>query len=478
MIWLNNNIFVRIGDVDLTPEIQSIWEDVDRGHGTQVTKWRIQLIGDTSLLTMIDASQELIAEAGPKRNRVFTGFITATDLLSDGAAIIWAQDRSLVFQESRMGARFGDGFTPQEILYMVAKSGDPDHVAPENFHGLNWRQMPRMFVYIVPLPSIQLTSPEAHLLKSRIYLPSAGLSLDDEIIKQNLGEHMDDWNCTVPRLLTHVRAQDILQAFDKGRGRARRILDWLSLESDRKVLAVSGLGQQTQLPYRREMLLAQVSSSEWAYVREIIPLGPPNRYWLRWFSPHRKSTTLKFPGEVGLFADVLGSTAERLAALDADLLTSEERSLLNALHALRRASHSSTEFDALVSYWEAVEYLLSGFSVDNLATKEEIRAMESAIANVSGVDASRKDCLVEAATRSIRNVNNVPLRTKWNAFCNERKLSLSPAQEKFLWEIRKQRNNAQHGRLPQMTWSELDKLSFIVQRAITAQIFHLQANAD
>ncbi len=158
-----------------------------------------------------------------------------------------------------------------------------------------------------------------------------------------------------------------------------------------------------------------------------------------------------------------------------DELNSAERAKLNAIHAMRQVRQSGNVGDALDHIFRSMEYLLKGYQIPGLFTEEE-RADLLKIARAYLTDHYADEPRKEQEQRQSRvrsvlsNINDTSLRTKWQHFCSEKKLDFSGDDEAFLWSIRKQRNENQHGRLVKARREDIQRAASMVEKAILASL--------
>lgn len=406
----------------------------------------------------------------------FNGFVVHAHL-DQSLYHIRCIDGMRLFQEVRVGSVPGPGIQPSELIFYLLAPIDPEHVLPENISleagkslaDQTWVFARRRYVFIAPLPFCRLETDEVQFGRARIYRLDGKGGIEDQNIASSLpNDPPSEWLPEVPRIRFFVMAEGFLDAFERGRARLRQFFDILSFGANLTTPCFTMGADFQYLKFDRDSLLAGVEEPVWVYARDTIR---PDRYWLRWYQPHRSGDPFSLSADDSVFA--VHPLFAPLLNMEPEDLPSGARAILNAMHALRESRQAQNPMDSLVHLFNCVEFLVSGQPSSLLFDKVEraalvraaVQATERIYAEHSVVERKRR-------TDRIRNVlndqlNSPSLRTKWLRFCESYGIEVSKEENDILWEtLRPQRNHQQHGRTASTDRANLNRASNILERAM------------
>lgn len=441
-------------------------ESIEDGH--YISRLSAELDPSPETLFPLDLRADVsldVGNEGDEVSRAFSGLLQNARMTENGQYMVNAQDMTLRLQETKLGGTFGHGFDPLEVMYLVLSAAEGVDLDPATVADLALLRTRRAFVFISPLPGVCIRGGDSvRIAAGELYVPANGMRYDDEVIADAAPDPLPpELSPEVTRVSIPVHASGFVEAIETGLARLRRVLDWLSFRCGLSTPCYLADGGWQFVEWDRADGLARINETDWVYVRDTLPMGSTNRYWLRWSPPTVRDSVVNLGGTDD------SRTCQTLEVLGEHLLKGEEelaldeRSLLSALHFHRRARQASDRLDQLVAYWNALEFLLSRQSVPGLLEETHLR---DTIRQV-------KSCVPHPATRerlvqALGRAKQASLKEKWEHFCGVHNLRLSQPDEDFLWgHMRGARNSVQHGgHLQGIKQTELDHFGCLVEKAI------------
>jgi hypothetical protein len=439
------------------------------GEGVQVTsgfeggsirtRARASLQIDPNTLAMIDWRQPVtVRTEGNEGGDVvlFSGFLERATAEPGGNSINLAlSDPTVVLEEGVTGGAFGSGISPAEMLFYIMAITMPENTDPKYFQtgpdsSLADQQhlfRERTFTFVAPLTVVAPPSSPIRFLDGVVYTGSLDASYDERVILgTRFKEPIEEFAAGKTRIRFALQADGFVQAFEEGLQRLRKVLDAISIASNTGAALLPAHAGGSVLNFDRIRLDHGIREPDWLFVRDHFP-GQANRHWLRWYSPHvrRGELSIESP-HFKVFEQFLNVIATR----SQEALTSRERALLSAVHALRRCRQASYVADALSLLWQSVEYLVAGFPAEPPMSKRTQRALvKRCLQEIRSIEPSAGDADMEEMEKHIRRgmnlVRSLPLKDKWNAICREFGLAFTKDEEDLLWKLRQARNDEIHG---------------------------------
>ena len=437
---------------------------------------------DWLLLGTLDLRGRIVLEFadGDEVHRHFSGYVIE-GFAEQTQYTIHCKDPSQILQEAKTNGSFGKGMLPGEIIYylladVMPESTDKNLIASGQgsltLGACGWLFQKSKFMFIAPCPSCKLSESSIDFGDITLYVVDGRGNFDDQIINTSLTNSLpDEWGDGKSRVMFYVQADGFLDAFEKGRKQLRKFMDYLSFGAHFSTPSYRVQDEVRFHTYHRERAQTDFSYPQWAYVRDLVLTEEP-RYWLRWYAPHRL-------GEQ--FIIVADDPLVRLYPLFAELLEDEEhlttkqRTLLNAMHALRNARQTENTLDGISFIWQCIEYLAAGYSIPKVFTDNDRKALKRVAKCL--MDKRYKDGTQqekqqrhERIDKGIGELEKPHLRGKWEIFCMEHSISYSEADIKFLWRTRDIRNDMIHGRSAAIVRQDVERAAVMLEKAVVSAI--------
>jgi len=474
-----NKLRLLVNDIDFS---DLLVDAVSGRSATLVAMLEAALNKESSRLQYLDLRGRVILETiqGDEVVRAFTGYVVQAGE-GETSYRLSGTDPRCILQDEQTGGALGRGLLPGEIIYYLIEDTMPQSADKAMIHtgvggtvaDADWVFRSRRYVFIAPFPCCTLELPEIELADATLYVADSGGSEDDQIIARGLPTDVPpEWGDGRTRVRFYVRAEGFLDAFQKGQDRLRRLVDYVSFAANLSTPSYRSGNKQQYHTFERSRIITDFSESRWAYVRDTVPR--PDRYWLRWFAPHRsqRSITLREDDPLvklySLFQQLMGEEDERL--------TRSQRALLSAIHALRRSRQAPYTLDALHHLWQCVEFLVGGNTLPELFTKNDRRALGKAARclmrrRYEEGNPSERQKREKRIDNMLARLNDLPLQGKWQVFCEEHGLEFPQEDLDFLWKtMRPIRNNDVHGNTATVDRAYVDRAAVILEKAVIAAV--------
>ncbi len=231
---------VLVNGVDITEAVLS-WKGYngpDENTMTIESTMRILLNGKNPQLSLIDLKGTVFIDwiKGEHVVRQYSGCVVRGNT-DGGNYVLECRDAQQILDEFKIGGGFGTGLLPVEKIYYILNSSMPQHTDKKSLHmspsktlaDADWLFAPRKYVYIAPIPSCILTRSSVELGEAHLYRTNATGYVDDFNIAETLpGNTPPEWASGRTRLRIEIEAEGFLDAFEKGREKLRKILDFVS----------------------------------------------------------------------------------------------------------------------------------------------------------------------------------------------------------------------------------------------------------
>ena len=149
---------VKIGDIVLTSgnEIYDVTVRVQQvGHGFE-TSATIVLFLDRIDPSRVDLHWPIIVEELDAKKRVLYGVIVDTLRISHDKLALYCEGSERYQKEDQVGYRFFSNFTPQEIVFYIARRTPEIEVQEKNIVGLDLTKNRRPFKVIMPIINLDI----------------------------------------------------------------------------------------------------------------------------------------------------------------------------------------------------------------------------------------------------------------------------------------------------------------------------------
>jgi hypothetical protein len=476
-------IVLKVNGVDVSQVVLDARTSSEANTGTIVSRMEAILQSDPEALKYLDLRGRVtlkVVQDG-EQHPAFGGIVNFAQL-DDSTYLLKCRDETQLLEEAKAGGGFGRGLLPAEIIYYIVAEVTPGGIDPRNFGieggtlaDTGFFSRPRRFVYIAPLPSCALKSGVGtiKMVNSWLYTVADNASADDQVIA---GYEADAelWQKSETRVRFYIQATNFLEALEKGRVRLQRLLDVLSFGANYASPTFPTDSGLRLFTYDRSRSLVDVQETEWAFIRDTTAA---DRYWMHWSAPHRHREPFSIARQDPISS--LYEIFQEITEEDEEGLSGKQRALLNALHALRQVRQSADSKDSLDHVWRCMEFLLAGYATDPLFSDVErktiLNAAKKALEELESGDAQR----IEKQKQRLQDVinqqlNQTPLRTKWRFFCNAHLLNFPQEDDAFLWQLRRNRNDHQHGRSTTVSRWDIDRAATIMEKALVAAVVKSQ----
>jgi len=120
----------------------------------------------------------------------------------------------------------------------------------------------------------------------------------------------------------------------------------------------------------------------------------------------------------------------------------------------------------LLDLWTAIEFIVSGYSVDKLFSSDEKIKLKDIIENTE-FNKNQKN----AIKSKIDMLNDPPIMVKMSGICANLGIELNETDKQLLETARKKRNEIIHGKKdPNISESEINKLKSIIEKIILEKV--------
>jgi hypothetical protein len=481
---------LTINGVDVTDlvvgQIRRLSSMSEPGSITSDLDFATQLDGLT--LAGLDLRGRIMLEYtnGTETHRQFTGYVTRTKA-GDSTYTLHCTDPHQILTEATTGGTIGQGLLPGEIIYYLLADTMPESTDKKLIHtggggtmeDAAWIFQSRRYMVVAPFPACQLPQREVKLGSVTLYIADNKGAVDDQIIAASLDEDTPtEWKEGGTRVRFFVRAEGFLDAFAKARERLQRIVDYVSFATNFATPSYRWEDGYRFYGYDRQRIVLSVSETAWLYVRDLVPMRT-DRYWLRWFGPHRRDKPFALQADDSLL--ILFESLRYVVDVDDDRMSSRQRSLMSAIHALRRARQAPSTQDAAHHVFQCVEYIVTGYGPQKPElpfSNEDLKHLREAANETMRTlhptsDTESQKRWSERIAFGLGKMNEPSLRVKWNLFCSTHNLTFQPADQEAIWNLRNKRNKDVHGDIAEIARHEIDRAAGILEKAIIAAIEQL-----
>lgn len=455
--------------------------------------FRLLLKFEPGVLASVDLGARLHVQIRQTHNSepvsVFHGFVVEANL-DETTLTLTGEGMALQMKEFKTGGKFGKGLKPEEILFYMVKSVDPDLTDPayiSQFSGKGsiadrvelFRR--RTFQYVLPCPAIADIGESLLVGSALIYDWRSSGTVDDDLIAASFrqDELPEEWEHPV-RIRIPIDCCGFVEGFQEGFDRSNEVLDAVSLVFNRTALTTqSGFRWNS---YDRRIRGLDTRRSRWAYIREVHP--NPQRYWMRWFDGHldsAKRATRNYVESGEPF-----SALSRALAISPGTRTASETRLLSALRAMRQCREAESPVDGVSHLFRAIEYIAGSEIMKPVLSPAQLKAIHGRmkvpiteyLAEI-GMETTAADRVMSLLESQMPRVNQHPLRNKWNAVVSRLEVPYSEADGAHLWRhLRRARNLDIHGESGDVNREDVLRGYAIVERVVLALLEHVPLSKD
>lgn len=420
---------------------------------------------------------------------VFHGFVVEANI-DETTVTLTGEGMALQMKEFRTGGKFGKGLKPEEILYYMVKSVDPDLTDPayiSQFSGKGsladrvelFRR--RTFHYVLPCPAIADIGESLLVGNALIYDWRSSGTFDDDLIAASFrqDELPEEWEHPV-RIRMPIDCCGFVEGFQDGFDRSNEVLDAVSLVLNRTALTTqSGFRWNS---YDRRVRGLDTRRSRWAYLREVHP--NPQRYWTRWFDGHLDSGKKATRGYID--SGEPSSALSRALAISPGARTGNETRLVSALRAMRQCREAENPVDGVSHLFRAIEYIAGSEIMEPVLSPAQLKAIHSRMSGPIneylaeiGMEKTSTDRITSLLKGQVSHVNDHPLRNKWNAVVSRLEVPYTEVDGALLWgHLRRARNLDIHGESGNVKREDVLRGYAIVERIVLAMLERIPSESD
>lgn len=316
----------------------------------------------------------------------------------------------------------------------------------------------RDFIVIVPIKNLILN--ETIKVGSIEFYQDFSTVDDYNIRASGIGRNTPEWNGNYPRAKAIIKSQSFLSALREGYSKISTAIDLVALRNDLSFPRLKINKKDYYINFDSYRLYAQVKIPSWAYCREKYTDS-----YLIMNLEFLKENILALENKPQEYFDIINELFSEL--LDKEILTIDEKNLLQVLHWLRRAIQSSDNKDKLLDLWTAMEFLISGTKINHLFKDIEIEAIKKLIETNESFTIDQKN----AICGKIDGINDAPIMAKIDNLERELGINFSSEENMILRTTRRKRNDIIHGKKDSEIFeSEVDKLRSVIEKLLLGKI--------
>jgi hypothetical protein len=359
------------------------------------------------------AAIQILAHGTP----IFTGVVDRVEV--DEQVTVRAVDGAQELSELRMGGMANRGMSPQELIWSIVRSAG---LPAERIDVGDWPRPLERFTVSVPLEGAQLLA-----ARSVAGVAFAGQGRVRQSARRLFGsdpaELVERYEGVAAWAQTTCEATTVLDAETLGLRLVDVATAWMMLLSQ---FSAPRLLDGSLRSYRRSWTQSQLRRADVVLVEGT----RSGRAWLR------------VPTDLPNIPELNLEECDELSVPPfPDAPTAQIR---EAVLAWRRAREHPDPIGAIIAFWEAMEFYVSGVSVDAVFDKAELATIR---ARLPHFDDNQKRQRVDQA---IADLNNAPLLARLREALASDGVPCTEYEFEIILEMRKARNDFAHGRVPRI----------------------------
>lgn len=320
----------------------------------------------------------------------------------------------------------------------------------------------RDFIVIIPVQNLILN--ETIRIGSIEFYQDFSTVDDYYIRSSGIGRDTAEWNGNYPRAKAIIKSQNFLSALREGYNRISTAVDLIALRNDLSFPRLRINNEDRYVDFDSYKLYARVKIPTWVYCREKY-----TDLYLIMNLEFLKEKILALENKPQEYFNIINELFSDL--LDKEVLTLDEKNLLQVLRWLRRAIQCSDNKDKLLDLWTAMEFLISGTKVNNLFKNEEIKSLKELINENESFTIDQKNVIFG----KLDSLNDAPIMAKIDNLRRELKINFSPEENEILKTTRRKRNYIIHGKKDsEVLESEIDKLRSVIEKLLLGKISSIE----
>jgi hypothetical protein len=418
----------------------------------------------TPNLTKVDLNDDvrLSIDIGKGMEGVFGGKVTEARYSDEDRFAISCRSHGLTLEDTMIPGlvmRVSGG--AEQMYYILRSSGWQSEKLL--IDGLNETEKTRFCLILTPIANIKADKPFG--------IGDVTFAKLEKEDKDALNSLTPEVNENFPRLhedkiwaRTYVPAPHFYEAQVAGIDKINMALDLLSdVRSDSKPFHFSDV-EHVPVSWKRSDRFSNVTREPWVYIQDLAT-----------------RECILASTEYVINTRKLGMTPSLLSRLEKgtnklqilfqqswDELNAREKSLVYALHWLRRAREEGTNVDKLMYLWNAIEFISAPTKNQRLFRKEEIKTIRKLTHDSIAKDDPKKALKAERLDELVAMLNKPSLLTQLKWLTESEDIALSDEEWEYVRKARDKRNDVIHGH-GNVVFDDAEaiKLCFIVSKIIS-----------
>lgn len=401
-----------------------------------------------------DLKDEVEIYEKENNNLVFRGLVKEYSKQDEKTALVISQDITLKMETEKMSAEFVNMNPADCVSILVSSMGLGFKPS-----GINYNTSEREFMIIMPIRNL-IINKKFNIGEVEFYQDFS--TEDDALIrKSENGLKNLEWNGNIPRAKIRVKEKQFLPAIKEGYNKISQAIDIICLRSDFSSPILKTNDKTKDLSFNYYRLFTRVKIPTWVYCREINTKAFCI-YNLESIAENILSLEY-WPEE---YFQPIKDSFEKLITKNKDSLTQEENNLLQALHWLRRAIQIGNNKDKLLDLWTSMEFLISGFKIDNLFSDKEKNKLKGIVSNTD-FSQDQKNAIYS----KIGMLNDAPLMSRIKEILKSLNIDITDEEYNLLKSARNKRRDIIHGLKDEdVSEKELNKLRTIIESILLAKV--------
>ena len=433
---LGSDVVVRFGGVEVRSGLASV--STNR-LANQIGTAAVVLDPTVASFEGVDwqAGVQILAHGTP----IFTGVVDRVEV--DEQITVYAVDGAQELSELRLGGMANRGMSPQELIWSLVRSaGLPE----ERIDVGNWQRPLERFTVSVPLERAQLLA--ARSVAGVVFAGQGRVrGSARRLFGSDAAELVERYEGVAAWAQTTCEATTVLDAETLGLRLVDVATAWMMLLSQ---FSAPRLRDGSLRSYRRSWTQSQLRRADVVLVEGT----RTGRAWLR------------VPTDLPNIPEL---NPEECAELSVPPFPHDPTAQIReAVLAWRRAREHPDAIGAIIAFWEAMEFYVSGVSVDAVFDEGELATIR---ARLPDFDDDRKRQRVDQAVAAL---NNAPLLARLREALARDGVPYTEYEFEIILEMRKARNDFAHGRVPRVPALPARKLAVaLLGRMLTYRVAQL-----
>ncbi len=458
---LPTSVKITVGNVELNEGLFSFFRI--GGRNFEDTLLLTLDVSKTTNLLEVDYNDELQLDVdiGQGPESVFDGITDTVRYQSGNEINLVCRSYASILENTKLQG-LEMRMEPRASLYYLLRScGWPENKVHAD--GVSDSQKISFYLVLIPLANIRSEHPF-----SIGDVTIAQLDQEQKKILKSLNLESNPnypvWKEDIVWARVYTPALHIFEAQVIAIEKIDKAIDILSnVKSDSRPFYLSKNGK-TPVSWNRMDRLHRVARDPWVYIQNVVT----KEYIFGNIQYLAVSNVLAVNSALTSRLESETEAIQILLQRSSQELSNKERSIISALHWLRRARDEGKDIDKLIYLWNAIEFLCAPVSIPVLFSKGEIDSVTKlSQSSISSQDIAKKTKLKRLGDL-IANLNDPSLLYKLEYLINKENIEVSKEEWSLINKSRTKRNSLFHGKSAVIfSDSEAVKLSFIVSKIIS-----------